>query len=93
MDLATTLDERQDIDDSIARVDEMLKLKATGRFDDALKLAVLSEEAEDIDRERKAKAAADAPAPPAPSAAPPAAFKSGTSRTSLTRTRQLTGDL
>ena len=31
-ELATTLEERQDLEDSIARVDEMLKLKAAGRW-------------------------------------------------------------
>ena len=43
----------EDIEDSIMRVDEMLKLKAAGRFDEALKLAVLKKEAEDISEARK----------------------------------------
>ena len=50
-ELATTLEERQDIEDSIMRVDDMLKLKAAGRFDEAL-AAVLKKEAEDISEAR-----------------------------------------
>jgi len=34
--LVTTPEEKQDLDDSIARVDQMLKLKAEGMYDDAL---------------------------------------------------------
>ncbi|KAL1522102.1 hypothetical protein AB1Y20_021745 [Prymnesium parvum] len=54
-ELVTTLEERQDLDDSIARVDEMLRLKASGRYDEALKLAILKREAEDINSARKVR--------------------------------------
>jgi len=57
-ELCTTLEERQDIEDSIARVDEMIRLKTEGRYDEALKLAVLQKEAEDINDMRKRGVAA-----------------------------------
>ena len=38
----------QDIEDSIARVDMMLKLKAAGRYGEALKLAIQQSEVEEL---------------------------------------------
>merc|ERR1712196_41133 len=61
-ELCTTHEERQDITDSIERVDLMLKLKAEGRFDEALRLAVLTREADDINRARRAGGEASAAA-------------------------------
>mmetsp|Transcript_26497 Transcript_26497/g.59981 ORF Transcript_26497/g.59981 Transcript_26497/m.59981 type:complete len:546 (-) Transcript_26497:44-1681(-) len=53
--LASSIEEQRDLRDSVARVDRMQALKAEGKFGEALKLAVYTEEAEEIEATRKGK--------------------------------------
>ena len=76
----------QDVEDSIARAQALLKAKALGRYDAALKLAITGAEADDIDRARKL---ASTPVDVAEAVAPTLTKRVS----SLNRTRQLTGQL